>query len=282
MYYTGRNRTISQYFTEITGHENLTREKEVELFRRIESGDGTAKDEIFGSLARFAVKIAKEYTGEPELLSDLIQEANAGILESFDGYDWRLGYRFSSYAVRLMRSRIRDFLNRNQTVYVGGNNNVQKTAKRLRREYAARTGHEISRETLDEMLVERGIVVKDKRCLDDVNMISIDRESYVGAEMKYVGEFAMTTASENGILKKIDTDDTGLKARRMLSCLDEKERKIVEMKFGFGDPAGTEMNFSEIARACPGPDGKILSPERIRQIYGRAVKKMKKMEGYGR
>ena len=94
MYLTFRNRNIDIYFKEIHTNGGLTREDEITLFTRIAKGDKSAEVEVFNKMSKFAVAVAKTYTGEPELLEDLIQEANMGVLTAISKYDVALGYRF--------------------------------------------------------------------------------------------------------------------------------------------------------------------------------------------
>ena len=87
MYLTFTNKNIDIYFKEIKSNENLTREDEITLFTRIAKGDKSAEVEVFNKMSKLAVAIAKTYTGSPELLEDLIQEAHLGVTTATNKYD---------------------------------------------------------------------------------------------------------------------------------------------------------------------------------------------------
>ena len=107
MNFTNRNRNIDIYFSEIRNNQSMTREDEIILFTRVAKGDRSAVTDIFNRMSKLAVAVAKTYTDNPDLLEDLIQEANSGILYAIDKYDPALGYRFSSYARWWMKAYIK-------------------------------------------------------------------------------------------------------------------------------------------------------------------------------
>ena len=151
MYLTFTNKNIDIYFKEIKSNENLTREDEITLFTRIAKGDKSAEVEVFNKMSKLAVAIAKTYTGTPELLEDLIQEANMGVLTAIKKYDVALGYRFSSYARWWMKSYITTFLN-NMGMVHPSNTQVLDKAKKIREAFFKKNHREISEcELLDRL-----------------------------------------------------------------------------------------------------------------------------------
>jgi RNA polymerase primary sigma factor len=100
------NEEMSAYLTDVAKRPVLTREQEVELFERLEQGDASAREKIIEGNLRFVIKIALQYVGRGVPLADLVQEGNIGLLEVVDKFDYRRGYRFSTYAAFWIRQAI--------------------------------------------------------------------------------------------------------------------------------------------------------------------------------
>jgi len=100
------NEEMSAYLTDVAKRPVLTREQEVELFERLEQGDTSAREKIIEGNLRFVIKIALQYVGRGVPLADLVQEGNIGLLEVVDKFDYRRGYRFSTYAAFWIRQAI--------------------------------------------------------------------------------------------------------------------------------------------------------------------------------
>lgn len=97
---------LEAYLAEVAKRPVLTRDEEVELFQRLEKGDAQARQAIVEANLRFVIKIALQYVGRGVPLADLVQEGNIGLLEVVDKFDWRRGYRFSTYAAFWIRQAI--------------------------------------------------------------------------------------------------------------------------------------------------------------------------------
>ena len=296
MYLTFRNRNIDIYFKEIQNNGNLTREEEVILFTRIAKGDKSAEVEVFNKMSKLAVAIAKTYTGTPELLEDLIQEANMGVLAAISKYDVSLGYRFSSYALWWMKSYINTFLN-NMGVVHPSNTQVLDQAKKIREAFFKKNHREISEYELLDRLEKMGIMVNDVTAITTALVTSIDQkidedEDAVAGEY---GEFAERTSSRNDYESEIENQDLSNRVEVLMSRLTAREQTLVRMRFGF--TTGREMDFESIAERWndgkskylldengntvlngngkPKGNPEYLTTERVRQIVVAAVKKMK-------
>lgn len=296
MYLTFRNRNIDIYFKEIHNNGSLTREEEVILFTRIAKGDKSAEVEVFNKMSKLAVAVAKTYTGEPELLEDLIQEANMGVLTAINKYDVALGYRFSSYARWWMKSYINTFLN-NMGMVHPSNTQVLNQAKKIRETFLKKNHREISEYELLDRLEEMGIVVNDVTAITTTLITSIDQnvdedEDTVAGEY---GEFAERTSSRNDYESEIENQELSRKIEVLMSKLTAREQTLVRMRFGFA--TGSEMDFGSIAmrwnegkskylldengntvlnsNGKPKGNPEYLTTERVRQIVVAAVKKMK-------
>ena len=296
MYLTFRNRNIDIYFKEIYNNGSLTREEEVILFTRIAKGDKSAEVEVFNKMSKLAVAVAKTYTGEPELLEDLIQEANMGVLTAISKYDVALGYRFSSYARWWMKSYINTFLN-NMGMVHPSNTQVLDQAKKIRETFLKKNHREISEYELLDRLEKMGIVVNDVTAITTTLITSIDQnvdedEDTVVGEY---GEFAERTSSRNDYESEIENQELYRKIEVLMSRLTTREQTLVRMRFGF--TTGREMDFESIAdrwnngkskylldengntvlngKGKPKGNPEYLTTERVRQIVVAAVKKMK-------
>ena len=296
MYLTFTNKNIDIYFKEIKSNENLTREDEITLFTRIARGDKSAEVEVFNKMSKLAVAIAKTYTGTPELLEDLIQEANMGVLTAIKKYDVALGYRFSSYARWWMKSYITTFLN-NMGMVHPSNTQVIDKAKKIREAFLKKNHREISECELLDRLEEMGVLVSDVTAITTVLVTSIDQridedEDTVASEC---GEFAERTSCRNEYESEIENQELSRKIEVLMSRLTAREQTLVRMRFGF--TTGSEMDFDSIAmrwnegkskylldengnivlnnNGKPKGNPEYLTTERVRQIVVAAVKKMK-------
>lgn len=296
MYLTFTNKNIDIYFKEIKSNENLTREDEITLFTRIAKGDKSAEVEVFNKMSKLAVAIAKTYTGSPELLEDLIQEANMGVLTAIKKYDVALGYRFSSYARWWMKSYITTFLN-NMGMVHPSNTLVLDKAKKIREAFLKKNHREISECELLDRLEEMGVLVSDVNAITSVLVTSIDQrvdedEDTVASEC---GEFAERTSCRNEYESEIENQELSRQIEVLMSRLTAREQTLVRMRFGF--TTGSEMDFDSIAmrwnegkskylldengnivlnnNGKPKGNPEYLTTERVRQIVVAAVKKMK-------
>lgn len=296
MNYTVLNNNLNLYFKEIRNFSNLTREDEVALFGRINQGDKYAETELFNKVAKLAVAVAKTYTGKPELLEDIIQVANMGILTAIRKYDVALGYRFSSYAYWWMKAYINTFLNNMEMVHPS-NTQVLDNAKKIREVFLKKNHREISECELLDKLEEMGIMVSDVDSITTVLVTSIDQninedEDTVAGEY---GEFAERTSSRNDYESEIENQDLSNRIEVLMSRLTSREQTLVRMRFGF--TTGSEMDFESIAERWndgkskylldengntvfnsngkPKGNPEYLTTERIRQIVTAAIKKMK-------
>lgn len=296
MYLTFTSKNIDIYFKEIKSNENLTREDEITLFTRIAKGDKSAEVEVFNKMSKLAVAIAKTYTGTPELLEDLIQEANMGVLTAIKKYDVALGYRFSSYARWWMKSYITTFLN-NMGMVHPSNTQVLDKAKKIREVFFKKNHREISECELLDKLEEMGVLVSDVNAITTVLVSSIDQridedEDTVASEC---GEFAERTSCRNDYESEIENQELSRQIEVLMSRLTAREQTLVRMRFGF--TTGSEMDFDSIAmrwnegkskylldengnivlnnNGKPKGNPEYLTTERVRQIVVAAVKKMK-------
>ena len=277
--YTNLNQNINIYFKEIRSFKSLSKTDEEILFARIELGDKKAETEVFNRLAKLAVAVAKTYTCRPELLSDLIQEANLGVLTAIHKFDINKGYRFSSYARWWMKARISKFLNEMGVVRPGTNSRILWLAKKIAEQFYMENCREISDIELLDELESRGEVVTDLNAILSIKAVRIDvpiNEQSDAAQVD-LGIFSTRTASRNEFEEDEENESLSSDIASRMSRLDAREREIVCLKFGFITGYEIETN-KDLTKEWNDrhPEQKTpLTEERVRQILVGALKKMK-------
>jgi RNA polymerase primary sigma factor len=244
----------------------LTPEQEVHLARRVQQGDMVAKKILIESNLRLVVSIAKKYNARGIPLADLIQEGNLGLIRAVEKFDWRKGFRFSTYATWWIRRAIaRAIINQGRTiripVYVAELiNKVVKTASRLQQELQREaTEEEISREV--------GLSVDRVREMMRVAVEPISLETPVGEkDNSSIGDFVQSTNMPT------PGDVTWTLIRReeidgILGRLTSRERDVVRLRFGLDD--GRSRTLEEVGSELN------VTRERVRQIELRAMKKLR-------
>lgn len=264
---TIRNNNLDIYFAEVRKSSNMSREDEARLFGRIKEGDKSAETEIFNHCAKFGIAIAKTYTSNPELLEDLIQEANIGILEAIDKYDITKGYNFISFAVYYMKLKCSLFIQDLDPVKNKKINTLMK-ANKFRQKFYEENERDASDYEVVEALERMGERVTSVCDIQSHSTSSIDQNVSDSEEvtMAEVGEFAASTSSLNTYEIEMEKDHTRAKVARSLSVLNPTEKYCIEMYFGLND--GLPMNPISIAKKIGKTD------ERVRQIVKEAIKKM--------
>ena len=244
----------------------LTPEQEVSLARRVQAGDAMAKRILIESNLRLVVSIAKKYNARGIPLADLIQEGNLGLIRAVEKFDWRKGFRFSTYATWWIRRAIaRAIINQGRTiripVYVAELiNKVVKTANRLQQEFQREpTEEEISKEV--------GLSIDRVREMLRVAIEPLSLETPVGEkDNSSLGDFVpnqnMPTPVEvtKDIIKREEIE-------AILGRLTARERDVVRLRFGLDD--GRPRTLEEVGLALN------VTRERVRQIELRAMKKLR-------
>ena len=272
--------SVQMYLKEIGRYPLLSGEEEVELAKKIEKNDESARQKMAVSNLRLVVSIAKKYVGRSANLTllDLIQEGNIGLFKAVEKFDYKKGYKFSTYATWWIRQAItRALADQGRTIRIPVHmvetiNKYQQVVRRL--------VQDLGRDPMpEEIASEMGMEVDKVRHIQKISQETISLEAPVGDE------------DEDSSLESFIPDDDSISpstsaARKILkSYIDEiiadltpREQKILDMRFGLDD--GVTHTLEEVGKVF------TVTRERIRQIEAKALEKIRqhhklgKLKGY--
>ncbi|MBU1049208.1 sigma-70 family RNA polymerase sigma factor [Candidatus Bipolaricaulota bacterium] len=258
---------IRTYFGEISRVPLLTREDEVRLSKRIETGDQRAKEELAEANLRLVVSIAKKYRGCGLPFLDLIQEGNLGLMKAIEKFDYTKGYKFSTYATWWIRQAIlRAITNRSRTIRVPTHiNELIRKIYQVERNYLKENGELPSPEKLAlelETTVEN--IIKAKKTAQ--SMTSLDMPIGHDDDGSVLGDFI-----EDGSVESPERETfEHLLVQELVKALDERltdrEKRILELRYGLNDYQPKTLDEVGVEFG--------ISRERVRQIQKEALTKL--------
>ena len=238
---------VRMYLKEIGKVALLSGDEEIELAKRIENGDEEAKRRLAEANLRLVVSIAKKYVGRGMLFLDLIQEGNLGLLKAVEKFDYRKGYKFSTYATWWIRQAItRAIADQARTIRIPVH--MVETINKLIR-VSRQLLQELGREpTDDELAAEMQMPVEKVRETRKIAQEPVSLETPIGEEEdSHLGDF-------------IPDDE-------VLNTLNERERDVLRLRFGLVD--GKARTLEEVGSQFN------VTRERIRQIEAKALRKLR-------
>ena len=257
---------VRMYLKEIGKVPLLSAEEEVELARRMEIGDQEAKNKLAEANLRLVVSIAKRYVGRGMLFLDLIQEGNLGLIKAVEKFDYRKGYKFSTYATWWIRQAItRAIADQARTIRIPVH--MVETINKLNR-VEKQLLQEIGRvPTPEEIAAEMNIPVEKVREIQKISVEPVSLETPIGEEEdSHLGDFIQddqvpvpADAAAFELLKE--------QLNEVLDTLTEREQKVLRLRFGLDD--GKARTLEEVGRKFN------VTRERIRQIEAKALRKLR-------
>jgi RNA polymerase primary sigma factor len=261
---TNTTDALQLFLNEIRRYPLLTAEEEVELAKRIEKGDMQAKERMINSNLRLVVSIAKKYQGQELCLLDLIQEGIFGRIRAAEKFDWRKGYKFSTYATFWIRQAIqRGIANRARTiripVHIGQR---ERKIARVERELAAK----LERQPTDEEISKESGVPLDQ--IEEIReagraVTSLDKPLGEEGDSSFGDLFASEEMTPEEEVHLSLSEQT---VRRTLEELPDLERNVLKLRYGINGDEPTPLR--ETGRRLG------MSPERVRQIESKALAKL--------
>jgi RNA polymerase primary sigma factor len=255
---------LRTYFSEIKQHKLLTFEEELELSRKIEKGDERARHALIEANLRLVVKIAKSYTTIGFGLLDIIQEGNMGLIRAAEKYDHRKNVRFSTYAAWWIRqSIVRAVAKKQKAIRLPHRKN--NLLKSVQRSYY-QLSQDLEREpTTEEIAREIGV---ESSIVDQILQIGnpvVSLDSEIGDDSSTLMDiYEDTTYEPEAVCLRENMKEDTL---RFLNHLKERERQILLYRFAFY--GGKKYTLKKIGIELG------ISPETVRQIEMRAIKKLK-------
>ena len=257
--------SLRLYLREIGKVSLLTADQEVSLAKRIERGDMLAKQQMTEANLRLVVSIAKGYLGRGLSFLDLIQEGSLGLIRAVEKFDYRKGYKFSTYATWWIRQAVtRAIADKARTIRIPVHM-VEKLNRvvHIERQLVQRLGRE---PRPDEIAFELGMTADEVREIQRIAQLPVSLEKPIGEEEESeLGDFV----KDEQAISPFDSATTTLRREdidRALDSLPERERKVIELRFGLkGEQPCT---LEEVGRAFG------VTRERIRQIENNTLKKL--------
>jgi RNA polymerase primary sigma factor len=256
---------LQLFLNEAGRYKLLTATEEVALSKRIERGDKRAKDQMINSNLRLVVSIAKRYQGHGLSLLDLIQEGIIGLIRAVEKFDWRRGYKFSTYATWWIRQAVqRGVANKSRTIRIPVHILERETKiSRAERELVAELEHQ---PTEDEIAKRAKLPVKQVREVRKAARAVTSLDKPLGGEGdSSLGDIVAT--SEDNVEEEIHVGLTEETLKRAVSALPEREQDVVNLRYGMnGD--GEPKSLDEIGRRLG------ITRERVRQIEAQALRRL--------
>lgn len=264
---TNRNTaSLDKYLQDIGKEDLITAEQEVELARRIKTGDRIALEKLTKANLRFVVSVAKQYQNQGLSLPDLINEGNLGLIKAAQKFDETRGFKFISYAVWWIRQSILQAIAEQSKLVrlplnqVGSINRIKKTTSRLEQKFERPPS---------EAEIALEMELSNHKVKSTLNIatryVSMDAPMPNDEDAKFLDFFVPqdTESTDDSLMK----ESLGNEIQRSLATLTQKEREIINMYYGIG--LNYSLTLEEIGAKFD------LTRERVRQIKEKAIRRLR-------
>lgn len=257
---------IKKYLKEIGKTPLLTFEQEVDLAKKYEKNDMKAKEKLIKANLRLVVSIAKKYLGRRLSFLDLIQEGNKGLIRGVEKYDWRRGYKFSTYATWWIRQAItRAIADQSRTIRIPVHmvdqiNRFYKTQRRL----TQKLGREPKTK---EIAKEMELTIDEVENLMRISQQPKSLSTPIGDDKETTLEQFIADQNQPTLYDKVSKELLKDALNKVLETLSPREKKVLMMRFGLED--SKPKTLEEVGREFK------VTRERIRQIEAKAIRKLK-------
>ena len=256
--------SLKLFFQQAAKYPLLTAAEEIELAKRIERGDLEAKDRMITSNLRLVIHVARGYRGQGLPFHDLIQEGIVGLIRAAEKFDWRKGFKFSTYATLWIRQAIqRGLANTGSQIRLPAHiGQRERKVARAERDLTTRLGREPTLEELAEAVDLEVEEVADVRTLSDV-VASLDQPLSADGETSFGDLMASEIA---GPEEEVVEESVNREIEDALAGLGERERQVVELRYGLN--GGAALSLRDAGKQLG------ISPERTRQIEEQALRRL--------
>ncbi len=256
---------VRQYLREIGRIPLLNAAEEIELAKKAENGDKHSKDRLTSANLRLVVSIAKKYVGRGMSLLDLIEEGNIGLMRAVEKYDWRRGYKFSTYATWWIRQAItRAIADQARTIRIPVHmvetiNRFNRTQRRLMQELGREpTPEEVADALGIDAAKAREIIKVSQEPTSLATKVGDEEDSELGDFIEAPGLKPDEQATRELLKGHLD---------EVLDTLSPREKRVLQLRFGLED--GKQRTLEEVGKEFG------VTRERIRQIEAKAIRKLK-------
>ncbi len=257
---------IKMYLKEIGMHKLLTFSEEIDLAKKYEKGNDSAREKLIVSNLRLVVSVAKKHIGRGLSFLDLIQEGNQGLMKAVEKYDWRRGFKFSTYATWWIRQAItRAIADQSRTIRIPVHmvENINKLYKAQRKltQVLNRTP------SVEELSKELVVPKEDVKNLFKISQRTTSLSTAINDEEDATLEDFIKDPNQSSIYENVSNKFIKEYLFEVLDTLTPRERKVLVLRYGLED--GKPRTLEEVGRQFS------VTRERIRQIEAKAVRKLK-------
>ena len=246
---------LTEYFAEVGKHKLLTKEQEVQLSQRIEAGDRMARDQMISANLRLAISIAKKYQYSGCSLEDLIQESSLGLIKAVDRFDWRKGFKFSTYACWWIKQSVRKHIASN-TSAIRLPTHARGLLWKMRvyaEEYEEEFGVAPTNEELADLL---GVKARTLAAIIKSAKYTVSLDAKIGKDGEGRSVSETIPDGKESIDTVLDRQKLVTIVREALEALTPREEKVIRLRFGLGEEEDNHQKFP-------------ITTKQIQQLEGR-------------